>query len=61
MKIHACLPCPKCDANTRVLETRSLDGAIRRRRECHNEQCNHRFSTLEVEYDFKEKSDGADS
>lgn len=42
--------CPKCNSDDiSVLETRSDDTTIRRRRGCQN--CNHRFSTYErIEY-----------
>lgn len=40
--------CPKCETETRVIDTRKMDsGAIRRRRQCPNPQCNHRFATKE--------------
>jgi len=38
--------CPSCEAQTRVLESRSApDGAVRRRRECAS--CGRRFTTFE--------------
>ena len=38
--------CPRCDSQTKTLETRRVpDGAIRRRRECGS--CGHRFTTYE--------------
>lgn len=41
------MDCPRCDAGTRVLESRHADGgtALRRRRECLT--CGHRFTTFE--------------
>jgi len=38
------LPCPVCDAKTRVLFNRLEDGFMKRRRECEN---GHRFNTSE--------------
>lgn len=38
------LPCPVCDSETRVYDTRLQDGFVRRRRECEN---GHRFNTAE--------------
>jgi transcriptional repressor NrdR len=38
--------CPRCDSQTKTLETRRVpDGATRRRRECGS--CGHRFTTYE--------------
>jgi transcriptional repressor NrdR len=38
--------CPRCESQTKTLETRRVpDGAIRRRRECPD--CGHRFTTYE--------------
>ena len=38
--------CPRCDSQTKTLETRRVpDGATRRRRECTS--CDHRFTTYE--------------
>jgi transcriptional repressor NrdR len=38
--------CPRCDSQTKTLETRRVpDGALRRRRECTS--CGHRFTTYE--------------
>jgi transcriptional repressor NrdR len=38
--------CPRCDSQTKTLETRRVpDGATRRRREC--SECGHRFTTYE--------------
>jgi len=45
----------KCGSETRILETRSrMSGILRRRREC--VLCHHRFSTLEVPYDYIQQS-----
>ena len=38
--------CPKCSGDTKVLETRSLKDALRRRRECL--RCQHRYTTYET-------------
>ena len=38
------MKCPRCQAETRVLETREP----KRRRECTDPACGHRFSTVEV-------------
>jgi transcriptional repressor NrdR len=38
--------CPRCDGQTKTLETRRVpDGAVRRRRQCSS--CRHRFTTYE--------------
>lgn len=39
------MKCPFCDAATRVIDTREVSGAIRRRREC--SACRHRVTTYE--------------
>lgn len=40
--------CPACgSSDSRVLESRPTDDSIRRRRECLNESCGHRFTTYE--------------
>lgn len=38
--------CPKCDCDTSVINSRRVEGTIRRRREC--QCCGYRFSTKEV-------------
>lgn len=43
------MKCPFCKHdNTRALETRQLDGFVRRRRQCSNPACEKRFTTQEV-------------
>jgi transcriptional repressor NrdR len=39
------MKCPYCEESTRVIDTREVSGAIRRRREC--TACNHRVTTYE--------------
>ncbi|TCP53279.1 transcriptional repressor NrdR [Tumebacillus sp. BK434] len=40
--------CPYCSHDsTRVIESRSTDEAVRRRRECDNPECQRRFTTYE--------------
>jgi len=39
------MKCPYCKKDTRVLESRESEGALRRRREC--EKCGKRFTTYE--------------
>jgi transcriptional repressor NrdR len=42
------MKCPYCShAASRVIESRSSDEAIRRRRECENAECQRRFTTYE--------------
>jgi len=38
--------CPKCDAETSVIDSRFALGTVRRRRQC--DACGHRFTTREV-------------
>lgn len=43
------MKCPKCEAQTDVVDSREATGdylGVRRRREC--PKCKHRFSTMEV-------------
>lgn len=42
--------CPKCNSETKVINSRvgGPNGEVRRRRECTNAACKHRFTTLEV-------------
>lgn len=40
--------CPKCNAESRVLETRGVNGNNRRRRACSDITCDHRFTTIET-------------
>lgn len=42
------MPCPRCAAETRVIDTRSTAGnAVRRRRECVNPRCGFRATSRE--------------
>lgn len=43
------MKCPACGEKTRVVDTRSPDDKVRRRREC--VKCQHRFSTVEMSSD----------
>ena len=40
--------CPRCMSDSRVLESRKLPDAIRRRRSCSSHDCSHRWTTYEV-------------
>ena len=44
------MTCPVCNAKTRILETRSDEESINRRRECL--RCGFRFSTVEMDKDL---------
>jgi transcriptional regulator NrdR family protein len=39
--------CTKCGTSTAVIETRTFDAGIRRRRQCLNVKCKFRFTTYE--------------
>lgn len=41
-------PCPRCGAPTRVIETRHVDGGLRRRRCCAAYACSHKITTAEL-------------
>jgi transcriptional repressor NrdR len=42
------MKCPYCShSSSRVIESRSSDEAVRRRRECENTECQRRFTTYE--------------
>lgn len=41
-------PCPLCGKPTRVHETRTIEGGVRRRRCCTVYSCGHKFSTAEL-------------
>ena len=43
--------CPLCGSKSRVLETRDAGETTRRRRQCSDEDCEHKFTTHEV-YDL---------
>lgn len=38
------MKCPRCQGKSQVIETRSPE----RRRECLNDKCQHRWSTVEI-------------
>lgn len=40
------MPCPKCDGDSKVTDSRPVSANIRRRRKCIS--CGNRFSTVEV-------------
>lgn len=42
-------PCPRCGAQTRVHETRAVDGGLRRRRCCTSYSCGHKITTSELQ------------
>lgn len=47
--------CPKCGHGVQlVVDSRPTDDRVRRRRECCNKQCRHRFTTLET---YAERND----
>jgi transcriptional repressor NrdR len=50
------LDCPKCGANTSVIDTRPTLGGIRRRREC--DECKERFTTLEQDIEIVNRQRG---
>lgn len=41
--------CPKCNGESKVIDSRDEETARRRRRQCDN--CNHRYSTYEIHAD----------
>lgn len=47
------MTCPMCGGDTKILETRSNEDSIKRRRKCLD--CGYRFLTLEVDKDFYER------
>lgn len=42
--------CSMCDAETKVIDSRSEVDCVKRRREC--KECSFRFSTIEVDVDY---------
>ena len=44
------MTCPVCGGKTHVVDSRQSEDSIKRRRECL--ECNHRFSTLEIDVDY---------
>jgi len=50
------MKCPKCGWLTRVLLTyQNADNTVRRRRECKNHECGHRYTTREKKDDRNAK------
>jgi len=47
------MQCPKCEKETDVLDSRRMDGTVRRRRKC--KSCQHRFSTEERLFEAPQK------
>lgn len=47
------MTCPICGGDTKILETRSNEDSIKRRRKCL--ECDYRFCTIEVDKDFYER------
>lgn len=48
--------CPKCQSDTKVLETRTIEAGLpKRRRECLS--CSYRFNTLEILEDAKPRQE----
>ena len=47
------MQCPKCEKETDVLDSRRMDGTVRRRRKC--KSCQHRFSTEERLFEAPKK------
>jgi hypothetical protein len=46
--------CPDCGQSTSVVDTRSFQGKLRRRRKCKN---NHQFKTIEIDHKVPDKLD----
>ena len=40
--------CPQCKSETAVIDSRPVLDSIRRRRECVNPDCRHRYTTREI-------------
>lgn len=52
--------CPKCDAESSVIETRKVAGnMLRRRRVCDNTACGSKFSTIESIVETSARHDDA--
>lgn len=47
------MTCPKCNENTRVIDSKSDEDSTERRRECL--VCGYRFSTVEIDRDLYER------
>jgi transcriptional regulator NrdR family protein len=47
--------CPKCEAGTKVIDSRDVEGGTRRRHCCR--VCSHRFTTIERQEDEHAKPD----
>jgi len=45
------IACPVCKSESGVTETRSTGDTARRRRQCKNPTCLHRFTTIEMIYE----------
>ena len=46
------MTCPKCGAETCVIDSRPSEDSVRRRRECL--ECGERFNTMEIDADYYE-------
>lgn len=46
------MTCPVCGAETKVVDSRSIEDGTRRRRKCL--ECDYRFSTVEIDVDYYE-------
>lgn len=46
------MTCPVCGAETKVVDSRSVEDGTRRKRKCL--ECDYRFSTVEIDVDYYE-------
>ena len=44
------MTCPVCGADTKVIDSRPIEDGTRRRRQCL--ECDHRFTTVEIDVDY---------
>ena len=47
------MTCPRCNEKTKVIDSQSEDGCVRRRRVCSH--CDYRFFTVEIDEDYYER------
>ena len=46
------MTCPVCGGETKVVDSRPIEDGTRRRRQCL--ECDHRFTTVEIDADYYE-------